>query len=121
MASWASLSASDQNEVIDLLRAARLWSSMMHRINNLGLAIAAKWSGNVESIVSSLDAGLIPPTNNIAEAEQLTKAEIQNLVGYAITCSATPDNSSGSYNTNYHRALFVRAGGLFNCLQQGNG
>lgn len=121
MASWGSLSAADQNEVIDLLRATRLWSSMMHRLNNLGMVIASKYAGNVETIIGSLDAGPIPPTNNIAEAEQLTKAEIQNLVGYAMTCAATPDNSSGSYNTNYHRALFVRAGGLFNCLQQGNG
>jgi hypothetical protein len=121
MATWASLSQSDKDKILDAMGASRAWAGEMARLCALGRAIAAKYTGNVETALSGLDAGAIPVYDATQGQEQLTKAELINLVGYAMTSSETPDNSAGSYNTNYHRALFVKAAGLFNTLQKGQG
>ena len=73
--------------------------------------------GNVETILAGLDASdLIPNTSGLAGAQDLTKEQFVNLMGYLIASSATPDGSSGSFNTNYHRALYVRAAGPENIM-----
>lgn len=119
MAAWNALTQQQRDEVSDLLKAAREWAGTMARLNALGQAIGLKYTGNVETTLGSLDAGEIPVYDAAKGEEAITKAELQNLAGYAITASATPDGSSGSYNTNYHRALFIRAAGLYQTLQQG--
>lgn len=121
MAAWNELTQQQRDEVLDLLAAQRDWAGAMARLGNLGRAIAAKYAGNVETTLASLDAGEIPAYDAGQGQEPLTKADLLALVGYAIDSSATPDNSPGSYNTAYHRALYVRAAGLYNTLQQGRG
>jgi hypothetical protein len=121
MATWAQLTQAQRDEVTQELTAVREWAGMMARLANLGRAIAAKHAGNVETTLALLDAGEIPVCDVSQGEEELTKAELLTLAGYAIDASATPDGSPGSYNTAYHRAMFVRAAGLYNTLQQGNG
>lgn len=89
---------------------------MMARMGNLGRAIAAKHAGNVETTLALLDDGIIPNYDSGKGEEPLSKADMLALVGYAIDSSATADGASGSYNTAYHRALYVRAAGLYNTL-----
>jgi hypothetical protein len=119
MAAWAALTQQQRDEVVQELSAVREWSGAMARLGNLGRAIAAKHAGNVESTLGTLDAGEIPVYDAGVGQEPLTKADLLALVGYAIDSSNTTDNAAGSYNTNYHRALYVRAAGLYNTLQQG--
>ena len=73
--------------------------------------------GNVETMIAGLDASdPIPNTSGLAGAQDLTKEQFVNLMGYLIVSSATPDGSSGSFNTNYHRALYAQACGPENLL-----
>jgi hypothetical protein len=119
MATWAQLTQEQRDEITAVLAAQREWSGMMARLCALGRAITSKYVGNVETTLVSLDAGAIPVYDAGQGQEALTKAELQTLVGYAMTSSETADGSSGSYNTNYHRGLYVRAAGLYNTLQVG--
>jgi hypothetical protein len=121
MAAWNALTQQQRDEITDLLKAVRSHAGQVARAHALGRAIASKYVGNVETTLSSLDAGDIPVYNASVGEEPLSKADLITLVGYAMTASETPDNSSGSYNTNYHRSLYVKAAGLFNTLQQGQG
>lgn len=121
MAAWNELTQGQRDEVTDLLKAQREWAGMMARLGNLGRAIAAKYSGNVETTLGALGAGEIPVYDASQGQEALTKQDLASLVGYAIDSSNTADGASGSYNTNYHRSLYVRAAGIYNTLQQGNG
>ena len=68
-------------------------------------------------MLAGLDASdLIPNTSGLAGAQDLTKEQFANLMGYLIVSSATPDGSSGSFNTNYHRGLYVQAAGPGNIM-----
>lgn len=121
MAAWSELTQQQRDEVQDMLRAQREWSGMMARLGNLGRALALKYNGNVETTLAALDAGEIPVYDSGQGQEPLTKAELIDLVGYAMTSSEVEQGgeSPTSYNTNYHRALYVKAAGLWNTLQQG--
>jgi hypothetical protein len=121
MAAWSELTQQQRDEILDLIKAQRDWSGAMARLGNLGRAIAAKYSGNVETTLASLDAGEIPVYDATRGQEPLTKSELITLVGYAIDSSNTADGAAGSYNTGFHRALYVRAAGLYDTLQQGQG
>jgi hypothetical protein len=80
-------------------------------------AVVAGYTGNVETILGDLQASdAIPNTTGLTGAQSLTKEEFVNLVGYMIVMCATPDASSGSYNTNYHRALYAKACGPSNLI-----
>lgn len=119
MGTWAQLTQGQRDEVADLIMAVREWSGMMARLANLGRAISAKYVGNVETTLSGLDAGEIPISNPEQGQEALSKADLLSIVGYAIDSSQTTDGASGSYNTNYHRGLYVRAAGIYHTMQQG--
>ena len=119
MAAWNELTQPQRDEIIDLLKVQREWSGMMARLCNLGRALALKYNGNVETTLAGLNAGEIPVYDASLGQEALTKAELADLVGYAITSSVTTEAAAGSYNTDYHRALYVRAAGIYNTLQQG--
>jgi hypothetical protein len=121
MATWASLTQAQRDEVVQEIAAVREWSGMAARLHNLGRAIAAKWSGNVETTVASLDAGDIPVYDAGLGQEALSKADLQTLAGYAIDYSVATDGATPSFNTPYHRALYVKAVGIYGTLQQGQG
>jgi hypothetical protein len=121
MAAWNALTQQQRDEITDLVKAVRAHAGQTARTHALGRAIASKYVGNVESTLTALDAGEIPVYDASNGEEPLTKSDLVTLVGYAMTASETPDNSAGSYNTNYHRSLYVKAAGLFNTLQQGQG
>jgi hypothetical protein len=117
MATYASLSDSDKLKIKQLVDPMRSFAGELARVCNHGRAIASKWSGDVETIVGTLDSNsVVPNTSNETGAVDLTKEQIQNLAGYFITLSDPTDNATGSYNSNYHRALFVKAIGLLNTL-----
>lgn len=117
---WADLSQADKDKVSNLLKATREWAGMVARLGNLGRAIAQDYTGNVETVLGTLGSAELIPLNDSAQGqEQLTKSQLVDLIGYAITESVTTDAAPGSYNTDYHRAQYVRAAGLYNTLQQG--
>jgi hypothetical protein len=119
MATWAQLTQEQRDEITALLTAQREWCGMMARLCALGRAITSKYAGNVETTLASLDAGSIPVYDASQGQETLTKDELINLAGYSDVSSRTSDGSNGSYYTNYHRALYVKAAGLYNTLQVG--
>jgi hypothetical protein len=119
MATWASLTQEQRDEVIQELGAIREWCGMAARLHNLGRAIAAKHSGNVETTLAGLDAGDIPVWDAAQGQEPLSKADLLTLAGYAIDYSANTDGASPSFNTPYHRGLYVKAAGLYSTIQQG--
>jgi len=82
-------------------------------------AVVAYYVGNVETVLAALDAGdAIPNETDLAGAQSLTKSQFVNLVGYMISASATADGAAGSYNTNYHRALYAAACGPENMIEE---
>lgn len=119
MAAWGSLTQQQRDETAELLKAVRSHAGQVARAHALGRAITSKYVGNVETTLAGLDAGEIPLYDASKGEEPLTKADLINLVGYAMTASETADGSAGSYYTNFHRSLYVKAAGLFNTLQQG--
>lgn len=81
-------------------------------------AVVSGYVGNVETTLSALQNGdAIPNATDLAGAQSMTKAEFVTLVGYMIVACATPDGSSGSFNTNYHRSLYAKAAGPANLIQ----
>lgn len=124
MAAWNELTQQERDEVSQCLAAVREWSGMVARLCNLGRAISQKYAGNVETTLGNLDAGDIPVYDSGRGEEALSKADLMTLVGYAMQSSEyvqseTPGTPT-TYNTNYHRALYVRAAGLYNTIQQGS-
>lgn len=112
---YSSLSPEDKAAVQDLALFVRAVAGELARIGNHGRSASAKYVGNIETILGALqDSDLIPNESGLAGAQSITKAEFVNLVGYLITISATADNATGSYNTNYHRGLYAKAAGVAN-------
>jgi hypothetical protein len=113
MATWASLTQAQKDTVQAVVNPVRAlagnFAQLMNDAKDLGLA----WNNGASAIVATLDAGeSIPNGTGLADAAPLTKDKLVNLVGYYITVGATPDGSSGSYNTNYHRAVYLDAAGI---------
>ncbi len=120
MATWASLTPTQQAIVTDYLQATRDFAGQLARCAALGEAIGLDWSASVSAIVGSLDANtVIPVTNNVQGAENLKKEDVTNLAGYAINLSDPTNGAGTSYATPFQVALYIRAAGLYNTLQQG--
>lgn len=114
---YADLTAEQKQSVQALCQLVRPLSGELGRLLEKFQAVVSYYSGNVESILSALQASdAIPNESGLAGAQSLTKEQLVNLVGYFIVMQATTDGSSGSYNTNYHRALYARACGPNNLI-----
>lgn len=117
---FASLTQEQQDNVQALCAVARPLTGEFARLLEKFQAVVAGYSGNVETILGQLDnADVIPNATDLAGAQGMTKAELVNLIGYMIVACATPDGSSGSFNTNYHRSLYVKAAGAANLIVEG--
>ena len=114
---YADLTAEQKQSVQALCQLVRPLSGELGRLLEKFQAVVAYYSGNVESILSALQASdVIPNESGYAGAQSLTKEQLANLVGYFIVMQATADGSAGSYNTNYHRALYARSAGPMNLV-----
>lgn len=114
---YAQLSDEQKAAVRALSNTVRPLAGEWARLLEKFQAVVAYYTGNVETILGELLAtDEIPNATNLAGAQSLTKEQLVNLVGYMIVASATPDGSAGSYNTNYHRALYARACGPDNLI-----
>lgn len=120
MATWANLDQEDRDAIASVLSLSRDFSGMLARLANLGLTINAAVGGDITAFLSGLNAGDIPVYDAASGEQVLSKADLINIVGYAQAISNTGDNVPGSYNSNFHRSLFVRAAGPYNTLQQGS-
>lgn len=114
---YVDLTAEQKASVQAMCQLVRPMSGELGRLLEKFQAVVSYYSGNVETILAELQSSdVIPNGSGLAGAQGMTKAEIVNLVGYFITLAATPDGSSGSYNTNYHRALYAKACGPQNLI-----
>ena len=114
---YAELTSEQKESVQALCQLVRPLSGELARLLEKCQAVVSYYSGNVETILGELQGSdAIPNESGLAGAQALTKEQFVNLIGYMITVSATPDGSSGSYNTNYHRSLYGRACGPDNLL-----
>lgn len=116
---YADLTTEQKASVDAMLALVRPLSGELARLLEKFQAVVSYYSGNVETILGTLlDADAIPNQTGLAGAQSMTKAEVVTLVGYLITACATPDGSSGSYNTNFHRSLYAKAAGPDNLIQE---
>ena len=114
---YNDLTAEQKQSVQAMCQLVRPLSGELGRLLEKFQAVVAYYSGNVESILAALQASdVVPNESGLAGAQNMTKEQLVNLVGYFITLCATPDGSSGSYNTNYHRALYAKACGPVNLI-----
>lgn len=114
---YADLSQAEKDSVQALCQTVRPLSGEWARVLEKFQAVVSYYSGNVEAILSELaGSDVIPNTSGLVGAQDFTKEQLVNLVGYMIVASATADGSSGSYNTNYHRALYAKAVGPDNLI-----
>jgi hypothetical protein len=114
---YADLTPEQKDAVQALCVVARPLAGELGRLLEKFQAVVAYYVGNVETILGELENDdSIPNTTGLTGAQALTKAELANLVGYLIVASATADGASGSYNTNYHRALYAKACGPGNLI-----
>jgi Uma2 family endonuclease len=113
MAAYESLTAEQKLVVKECVNPLRSVIGELARLCNHALAIDAKWTGNVETIIASLDEGeIVPDESTYQDSEPLTKEQIQSLVGYILAIGST----STGYATDYHRGLYVRAAGVYEVL-----
>ena len=115
---YIDLSDEDKAAIQAMATVARALAGELARVLEKIEAVVAYYTGNVETMLGKLAASdLIPNTSGLTGAQDMTKSELVNLVSYFITASARPDNSSGSYNTKYHRALYAKACGPENLIR----
>ncbi len=115
MAWPGSLTSEQQEAVKDFATAVRSFSALLGQANTMGGAIGAEWGGGVEGLVGGLtDGDLIPNTSGLAGSQDLTKADLTNLAGYAIVISdpASGNQGTGGYNGGFIHALLVKAAGI---------
>ena len=107
--SYADLTP-EQKETVDALDMALRqqlteFAPMLEKMQ----AIVAYYVGNAETVLGELQSSDVVPTKcTYAGCQDFTKEQLVNLAGYFIAASATGDGASGSYNTNYHRALYAK-------------
>lgn len=118
MATYADLTQEQKDTVQNLQSMARAVAGEIARLANHCRAIASDYSGNVENMLATITSGseVIPKSDGLAGSQSLTKQELINLIGYCIVFSDPTDNAAGSYNTNYHRALYAKAAGPGNLI-----
>ena len=114
---YVDLTQAQKDSVQAMCLLVRPLSGELGRLLEKFQAVVSYYTGNVETILGDLQSSdEIPNATGLTGAQALTKEQLVNLVGYMITMCATPDASSGSYNTNYHRALYARACGPGNLI-----
>lgn len=114
---YVDLTQEQKDAVQALCGTVRPLAGELARVLEKFQAAVAYYTGNVETILGELQSSdEIPNATGLTGAQSLTKSELANLVGYLIAASATADGSSGSYNTNYHRALYAKACGPGNLI-----
>ena len=114
---YADLTPEQKESVQALSQLVRPLSGELARLLEKFQAVVSYYVGNVETILGALQSSdEIPNASGLAGEQTLTKEQLVNLIGYMIVISATPDGASGSYNTNYHRALYAKACGPENLI-----
>ena len=114
---YADLTTEQKESVQALCQTVRPLSGELGRLLEKFQAVVAYYTGNVETILGELQSSdVVPNLSGLAGAQGLTKEQLVNLIGYMITSSATADAAVGSYNTNYHRALYAKACGPQNLI-----
>jgi len=118
MATYDDLTTEQKQAVQTLQTMARATAGEIARLANHCRAIASGYAGNVETMLGTITSGseVIPKSDGLAGSQSLTKNELVNLIGYCLTLSDPTDNASGSYNSNYHRALYAKAAGPGNLI-----
>lgn len=118
MATYNDLTQEQKDAVQALNRLARACAGEIARLSNHCRAVANDYSGNVETMLNSITNAndLIPDSSGLAGAIQLSRGDLQTLIGYCMTLSDPADGASGSYNTNYHRGLYAKAAGPNNLI-----
>lgn len=114
MATWASLTPEQQNDVESLANALRGAAVTFESLAQQGSIISAAWNGGISTIVNSLGSGeVIPCTSDLVGAQSLAPADVINFAGYLIDLSNTANNTGGGgYNTAFHQALRVKLCGI---------
>jgi hypothetical protein len=114
---YADLTTEQKESVQAMCQLVRPLSGELGRLLEKFQAVASYYTGNVETILTELQSSdVVPNASGLAGAQDVTKAELVSIVGYFLTLCATPEASSGSYNTDYHRALYAKACGPTNLL-----
>jgi len=114
---YADLTTEQKDSVDALGVLVRALSGELARLLEKFQAAVAYYTGNVETILGTLDGSdVIPNTSGLTGAQSMTKTELVALLGYMIALSATAEGASGSANTDYHRALYAKACGPGNMI-----
>jgi len=118
MATYDDLTQEQKDAVQTLQSLVRATAGEIAKLGNHCRAIASNYAGNVETMLGTITSGseVIPKSDGLAGSQSLTKTELVNLIGYCLTLSDPTDNAVGSYNTNYHRALYSKAAGPVNTI-----
>lgn len=114
MATYASLTDEQKDQVQSVLNAVRSAAAVLANLANQGQAIGAAWDGGIATLVNGLDpTEVIPQTSGLAGAQPVAPADLINFAGYLIDLS-NPSNqqASGGYNTPFHQALRVKLCGV---------
>jgi hypothetical protein len=113
---YDSLTNEQKQAVQNWLAVARPLAGELARLLKKTHDAGIAW-GAVSTALSSLANGdLIPNATGLDGAAPIDKERLTNLAGYFITLSATADGAEGSYNTAYHRAIYLDAAGLVNTI-----
>lgn len=110
MATYDELSVADKQKVDEFVNPLRMVIQHFSRvIDHVQNGLMPKWTGNVETVIASLDANaVVPDKSTIVDSEPLTKEEIANLVVF-LSAVASAETGFGSA---YHQSLYVKAGGV---------
>lgn len=112
---YADLTAEQKASVQALSQLVRPLSGELARLLEKFQAVVSYYSGNVETILGELQTSdVIPNESGLAGAQDLTKEQFVNLVGYMITAANTAEGAP--MNSNYHRALYAIACGPNNMI-----
>jgi type III secretory pathway component EscT len=112
---YADLTTEQKASIQALSQLVRPLAGELGRLLEKFQAVVSYYSGNVETMLAELQSSdLIPNESGLTGAQDLTKEQFVNLVGYMITASATADGSA--MNSNYHRALYAKACGPNNLM-----
>jgi len=118
MATYDDLTTEQKATVQNLATMAKSTAGEIARLANHCRAITSGYSGNVETLLDTITSGteVIPKSDGLAGSLSLTKNDLITLIGYCIVFSDPADNVTGSYNSNYHRALYAKAAGPGNLI-----
>lgn len=116
-----SLTTDQQAAVEQFCNNLRSWAILVWQANNLGLAIAADWSGSIQALVNTLQStDLVPNTSGLAGAQPLLPADITSLESWANAMSnpSNPTQGTGGFSSLGIQQLLAKAAGI-NALVSG--